>query len=392
MTLKIFHQVGHNANWNLDSMEQDGAGDGLILSPVHQPKHSIGNVSAEARGRSFFDPQFYLPSSKKKKLQTYSFFPENISGGFSTVDFSAHAFDAAVDCIDFQVEMGFDRLVIPARFFSQMVSDYQQQQEAYTLKPFLEYIRTLSVDKPVFMTLPLTSHMVADVKYREELLNWVTRFPEIHGVYAFVDNERDTKQVRDSDYLYESLAFFKSIVNADLELVIGYTNTEALLFSLLGDITLTFGTFENTRIFSIDKFLESDEGRRGPKARIYLPGLMNWVQYTQAKEIQRDLPEVWDGVYRSTSYGDAALASVTEPTFNQPGLYKHFFLVMYDQIKTLRAMSIVDRYGYLRAALKTAESSYAVIERGRIDLEVHGAGGHIQPWLSAINRYARGFL
>ena len=36
MSVKIYHQVGHFSNWNIDSFHEDHCGDGMILSPVHQ--------------------------------------------------------------------------------------------------------------------------------------------------------------------------------------------------------------------------------------------------------------------------------------------------------------------------------------------------------------------
>ena len=44
MSAKVYHQVGHNSNWNVESFEKDGCGDGLILSPVHQAPSMIDRL------------------------------------------------------------------------------------------------------------------------------------------------------------------------------------------------------------------------------------------------------------------------------------------------------------------------------------------------------------
>lgn len=390
--LSLYHQVGHNANWNISSLEDDGCGDGLILSPVHQPSNKINTLSSKTKNRSFLDPQFYLPNSQKKKLHTYEFFPEVISGGFKTIDFAAHATEAAKLCVDYQITNGFDRIIIPARYFDQMDPSYTDKQEAYTLNPFLEYLGSLSVDKPIFFTLPLTSHMVSNSKYRESLLNWLCKFPEINGVYTFVADERSTKQVQDSNYLYDYLSFLHELREADFELAIGYQNTEALLFSLLGDCAITMGSFENTRMFSIDKFLVSDDERRGPKARIYLPGLLNWVQIGQAKQIMNDFPDLWERVYMPTSYADTVLASTVDPTFNQAPLYKHFFSNFNDQISSLKPLSVHDRFKTIKESINAAMKNYNDIESNIFDFEKHASSDHLQPWLDTINKYYRDFI
>ncbi|MFV8781679.1 hypothetical protein ACNKU7_04575 [Microbulbifer sp. SA54] len=392
MTIKLYHQVGHNANWNIDSYSEDDVGDGLILSPVHQPIHQIENLDAEIKRTSFFDPQFYLPSSQKNKLQSYDFFPEVVSGGFSTIDFTTHAFDSAERCVNFQLLQGFDRIVIPARYYGQMVTDYEIKQEAYTVAPFLQCIRASRVEQPVYLTLPLTSHMVLDAEYRNRLLNWITSYPEIEGVYLFIDSDRGRKQIQESSLIYESLRFLKDLKLAELDVVVGYSNTESLLYGLVGDVSITCGSFENTRMFSLDKFLVSDDGRRGPKARVYVPGLLNWIQFSQAREVNEEIPGLWADIYQPSCYGDAAFSAVTEPTFNQPGLYKDYFINFSRQVDELASLDIAGRYDLLRNWLRSAEHYYSEIESARIDLELHGSGDHIQPWLSAINKYARDYI
>jgi hypothetical protein len=80
MALGLLHQVGHNSNWNVESFQTDGCGDGLILSPLHQAKATVEKLPPATRAASMFDPQFYLPSSRKPKLLTYPFFPEQVDG------------------------------------------------------------------------------------------------------------------------------------------------------------------------------------------------------------------------------------------------------------------------------------------------------------------------
>ena len=393
MSVKIFHQVGHIEKWNIDALTNDNAGDGLILSPVHQSKAVIEKMDSSLKQRAFFDPQFYLPSSQKKKLQQYNFFPDVIASGFSTVDFSSRTAECAKMCIDFQIENDFDRIIIPARYFDQMDPQYTQKQESFSYIPFLQDLTKRNQQvKPIFATLPLTSHMVSNEIYRTNILNWITQHPEISGCYLIVDHQRKKKQVDDDSFLKNYLSFCKELLEAELELVIGYQNTESLLFTLLGDITLTMGSFENTRMFSLDKFVESDEDRRGPRARIYLPGLMNWIQIRQAKDIRENYPDIWEKIYYPTSYGDAALNNPKEPTFNQPDLYRHYFVAFSSQVKELANCTIEDRYKELRSRIKIAMEIYNELEEDFFDFEIHGNSEHLQPWLDAIGGFYRSHI
>lgn len=392
MSITLFHQVGHNANWNLESLQGDNCGDGLILSPVHQTIDSIRRVPAGVRARSLFDPQYYLPNSQKAKLNTYDFFPETLSGGFSTVGFSAIARESAQRCVAFQLEQDFAGIVIPARHFSEMNPDYTEDQAAYTVEPFLREISEVGTDKQIWLTLPVTSAMIRHVGYRTSLLNWVTSYPEITGVYVIIECERETKQIQSREDLTSQLEFVTELREADLNVIVSHSNTESLLFSLVEGCAITFGSFENTRMFSIDKFVSSMEERRGPRARIYLSGLLNWIQFVQARMISQDAPDIWARVYAPNQYGDEALRSPTEPFFNQPVLYKHYFLCFAAQVRELEALPITGRYELLRRWLTDAIALDQELERRHFDLERHGRGNHLQPWLDVISSYYRRHL
>ena len=388
MKLGLFHQVGHNSNWNIESLTEDNCGDGLILSPVNQSMRAVEKLKDTVKSKSFFDPQFYLPSSKKSKLSTYPFFPETIADGFSTTDFLSVADESAKQCVAFQINQRFKAVIIPARFFDQMYPDYTDRQDAMTVKPFIKSIRKYRTRPPVFLTLPVTSHMVQHADYRTMLLNWVTSFPEVDGIYVIFNHERSTKQIQDADFLVNLLHFLSEIKQADLQLLVGCLNTESLLLGLLGDIDVAFGTFENTRRFSIDKFVKSDEDIRGPRPRIYLNGLLNWVRFDQAKLIKKNAPELWSKIYQPTTYAEHVFAAAVEPHFTQPHLYKHHLLTLASQFDELKAEA--NYSGVLKKLnkwLSEAKENYAEIAEIPIELDVHGGDGHITPWVQAIKTY-----
>ena len=392
MSVKLYHQVGHSANWNIASFETEGCGDGLILSPVHQNRDQVEALSKDVRKHALFDPQYYLPNSPKAKLATYEFFPEQISDGFSTKDFPLLALQSAELCVGFQVACDFEGIVIPARFMDQMSPKYFERQEEYTVLPFLKALSKAGISRPVHLTLPITAAMLRDEDFHVQLLNWVTGFPEISGVYVLVNDDRTTKQIRSREFLSAYLEFAHALSNAGLRVLAGHLNCEAVLLTLIDGVDVTFGSFENTRMFSLDKFIETDEERRAPKPRIYLPALLNWIQFDQAIQIRDDEPGLWAQLYRSTGHADVVLAAPVEPYFNQPGLYKHHFLCMHEQIKTLSKDSVVQRYQSLREHIREGIALYQRIEEMPLDLDPHGRGEHLPVWLDCLNAFYRRHL
>lgn len=376
MSIRLLHQVGHNAKWNIDSFEAEGRGHGLILSALHQSKDSVEKLSAATRAASLFDPQFYLPSSQKPKLLQYPFFPEAVGGGFNTSSFKGHALGVAKACLDFQRSLGFQRLVIPTRFIDQLYSHYVDMQKAFTVEAFVD----AGGNDPLSLSLAVTAPMIEDGVFRTKLLNWITSYPSVDHVYLMYQHTRDTKQIADDAFLRAAHDFFAEIQGTGLSLTVGYTNTECLLFSVLDDIELTIGAFENTRIFSIDKFVVSEEERRGPKARIYLPGLLNWVQFEDARQIKSKAPKVWEAIHTPTEHSEQALAQAIDPTFNQPPLYKHYFVVMSSEFETLAKMDRQARLARLKARVAGARRRYKEIEDAGIILERHGRGSHLPAW------------
>lgn len=376
MSLRLLHQVGHNAKWNIDSFEDEGCGNGLILSPLHQSKDSVERLDSNTRAASIFDPQFYLPSSQKPKLMQYPFFPEAVGGGFNTSSFKTHALAVAQECLDFQRAQGFQRLVIPTRFINQLYSDYVDRQKAFTVEAFVEAAK----GEALCLSLAVTAPMIEDAGFRRKLLNWITSYPSVDHVYLMYQHERDTKQIADADFLRSAHDFFAEIQGTGLGLTIGYTNTECLLYSVLDNIELTIGAFENTRIFSIDKFVVSEEERRGPKARIYLPGLLNWLQFDDARRIKAEAPKVWASIHTPTSHSEQALAQAIDPTFNQPPLYKHYFLVMQGEFSALTSMDRPARIARLKVRVAGARRAYKAIEEAGVILERHGRGTHLAAW------------
>lgn len=384
--MKVYHQAGHNSKWNIDSFEIDHTGDGVIFSPVHFPKDRFEGIKEETKKVSLFDPQFYIPDSQKAKLHSYDFFPEKLTNGFSTSDFEAVAHQAAEMCLTFQIEHEFESILVPARYYSELVTDYVARQKAFSVEPFLAEIEKRKVDKKIFLSLPMTIAMIQDSNYCTEVLNWITSYPEIHGVYLLTEMAESSKQIKTFEKLQAQIQFIKNLQGANLKVIVGYCNTEATILSALNPYALTIGAYENTRNFSIDKFLEDESEVRGPAARIYFPNLLNWMRYDTAIEIREDHPTLWKKIYSSTDYCERIFRD-GRPHFTKPELYKHHFSLMSGDLKALSKKSTVDRIAELKARIKTALQFYREINDARIALfDQNCSGEHLPIWNRVLNK------
>ncbi len=386
----IFHQSGHQSKWNKDSF-QEGIGDGIILSPVHCNYEKVVQLEPELKAKCFFDPQFYVPDSQKWKLNSYPFFPEQIADGFSTRDFAAVAYDTAQQCVDFQIGNGFRGLIIPTRYYNEMITDYIPKQKAFSVEPFLSYIQKNGIETEVFLTLALTSAMINDEKYRIQLLNWITSYPEIAGVYLIVNFDEPLKQICDMKKISDYMDFIGELAEADLRVICGYCNTESLLCAMNDPFAVTLGAYENTRRFSIDKFLDDESDARGPAPRIYFPGLLNWVRYDTAMEIRVDLPELWNRIYTPTSWSEAVFKrgdKGTRPHFTQPYLYQHHFKLIHDQLRRIADQKgRDDKIALMQKWITEANGLYEEIQNnGVLFFDNNCKGVHLPGWNRVLRR------
>lgn len=381
--MKVYHQAGHNSVWNFSSFNDDSTGDGIILSPVHLKSDKVIELDPELKKQCLFDPQFYIPGSQKTKLHSYEFFPERFMDGFSTADYSAIAYDIADACVDFQMENNFESIIIPARFYPELFTDFIPRQKAFTVEPFLNRLEQCNNSKNVFLTLPLTIPMIMDdEQFRTNLLNWITSYQEIDGIYLLINFNEQRKQVSNFKKLFSYVEFIQQAINADLKVISGYCNTEGLIFSTLDLYAVTIGAYENTRRFSIDKFLESDMIRQGPAPRLYFPKLLNWIRFETAEEIREDYPDLWERIYTPTDYAENLFNSLKRPHFTKPELYKHHFLLISEQYELLNNLpSQTDRIVSLINDISMANDLYGQINSsGVLMTDVNCKGEHLAVW------------
>lgn len=387
----IYQQAGHNTVWNIESLRDDAACDGIIFSPVHLPSTKLDNVSSEIKKKSLFDPQFYVPDSQKSKLHTYEFFPEKMMAGFKTKDFQVVAHESARLCLDYQIKNEFKSVVIPCRYYTDMVSDYIGKQKAFSVEPFLSEVAKRKTKNEIYLTLPLTAGMLQDEQFRVEILNWITSYPEIDGIYLLVSFNEPSKQLKDYAKLSGYIDFINDLAEAGLKVICGYCNTEGVVLASLDIEAITVGAYENTRGFSIDKFLDDDQIKRGPAPRIYFPKLLNWIRYDTAIEIREDYPSLWSEIYTETDYTEKIFATKQRPHFNNPNLYKAHFLLKANLYKGILMFNGDDRINYTLQLLKQASELYVEIKKGGIIFfDANCGGDHLPIWNRALKKMKQG--
>ncbi len=391
--MKVYHQLGFRYNWNIDSLN-NGVGDGVIFSPVNIEAEKIQRETLSLRQSSFLDPQVYLLSDAKPTLTSYPYYPGNIKIDFNTDDLTEYNKRLAELCINFQLECDFQYVVIPNRYYEEMPSKFYELSLENFVYPFLEYKNLKGIDKPFLLSIIVKQVMIEDENKRNELLNWLTGLPEIVGVYVIFENRFTSKQIKDFEYLKNVLAFIQVLKNNEMEVHIGYSNTESFVYSAAMPDSITIGSYENLRSFKISRFENSENGgMRGPNARLYSSRLLQWVDYNYIQAMKSLVANYLD-FFDDSEYKPLMfdLGADREKDykwhFTKPEPYKHYFKIYTEQVKAL-PNDQQSRIDSLLSQIDSALSNFSVIKR-TVRLDENSDDSHLAIWLNALQAFRIG--
>lgn len=384
--MKVFHQTGFRDNWNRECYLK-GIGNGLIFSPINIDSDKLIALDQALKISGFLDPQLYLLNEAKGTLDTYPYFPGNLKPDFTTPDLDNSHLQMAQLCVDYQMKNNFNYLVIPTRYYADNPTSYFIQSTDYFIAPFCDYVRSNAIKKKILLSVIVKSIMLSDEEKRNEVLNWITGHQQVDGVYLIFENNFNSKQIKDFDYLLNALRFIRVLKENQMEVHLGYTNTEALLYSIAMPDSITIGSYENLRSFGIKRFQDLENGpMRAPRARLYSSKLLQWLDY-QYVEAMRTLISGYEDYFDESEFGPLMFRPEYNWQFQKPEPYKHYFYVFDKQVKLL-PNNQSDRIDALKDNIRNAVVLFRNIENDVL-LDDDSNGSHLPTWFNVINAYQK---
>jgi hypothetical protein len=383
----LFHQLGHNYIWSIDSF-CNGVGDGIILGPRYMEMEKVIALPAWIRQQAMFDPQFYLPNSSEGFLSTYPFFPRVLARGFSTTEWTAElAYESAFRCLDFQAQMDFSSVVIPTRFTEGMPGSYIENQTQLFVDPFVQACREQNIQKPCLLQLVLNDQMIKDQDYRRNLLNWATGIEDLGGVYLIFPWSSNRKQIIDIEFLISVMTFVHHLKATGMTVILGYMNTESLLYLASDPDAVTMGSYENLRMFGIRPYQPKEEKTiRGPNARIYASQLLQWIEHEYLGTIIRSIPN-GGALFDDNEHRLLMFEPSYKWHFSKPEPYKHYFSSFSQQFHRLITYTGHDRFDAIRYEVQRAIRNYRNLEDAGVVFNIDSSGNHLGPWMTALNQF-----
>jgi hypothetical protein len=384
--MKVYHQTGFRESWNRESYLR-GFGNGLIFSPINIDSDKLLNFESRLKVNSFLDPQLYLLNEAKGTLDTYPFFPGNLKPDFSTPDLDNSHIQIAKLCVDYQVVNDFNYLIIPTRYNDSNPTSFFMQSTDFFVLPFCDYIKSKSIDKKILLSVIIKPIMLTDQDKRDEVLNWITSHQQVDGVYLIFENNFNSKQIKDFDYLFQALRFIRILKENQMEVHIGYTNTEALLYSIAMPESVSMGSYENLRSFAIRRFKDAEKTpMRAPKARLYSSQLFQWIDYEYIGAM-RELISSYEGYFDDSEFRPLIFSPEYSWHFAKPEPYKHYFSVFTEQITSLPDNQLA-RVEHLKDHMLNAIKLFQEIQ-SKVLLDDNSDGSHLATWLNVMNAYQK---
>jgi len=168
---------------------------------------------------------------------------------------------------------------------------------------------------------------------------------------------------------------------------LGYTNTEALLYSIAMPDSVTVGSYENLRSFGIKRFQDLEKSQmRAPNARLYSSQLIQWVDYEYIQAMKKLIPN-YELYFDDSEFKPLMFKPEFKWHFAKPEPYKHYFYVFDRQIKNL-SKTQEERINGLKASIKNALKLFKEIENNVL-LDEDSDGSHLPTWFNVINAFQK---
>jgi hypothetical protein len=222
---------------------------------------------------------------------------------------------------------------------------------------------------------------------RSELLSWATGNQEVSGIYLIFDNNYYSKQIKDPEYLAGALRFIRALRINDMEVHIGYSGLEGLLFSVADPTSVSVGSYENLRSFGTARLVSREPSVvRGPRPRIYSGKLIQWIEDTYIPPL-RELTPSWQGLFDDSPYLEYLLNPASSLNFQRSEIYKHYFYVFSKQVSSLPSLS--DRTEFLKDRISEALALFGEIQSTGVFLDSDSDSSHLPAWMNSLSMFER---
>lgn len=387
--MKIFHQLGHNQKWGLDSYFQNEVGDGFIFCAYNTAYDKFGGDI------SGYSPEKYMPISMLD-LQYYGYKASNGLGSLDTYKFHpCHSSnqkntllpdpEVIKEGVNFQIKSGLKTILIPNKYWDKKEGE-KLVQIINTLNDYVKRNRKDGIQ--YYMTVSFSDADIKDDVWVEKILSCLTDMDKVFDGYYILSGsyvEYKKKISIDFDYHTNLLRIFSTLNKQGFKTIYGYANWDSVLFYALTDIDgISIGTYENLRKFDIRRFTEGMGG--GPsKGWYFSEKLLNMVRSQDLIPLRRS--GALDFIRNQENiFSDIILDENYVWDNGKPDVHKNYLLAISKILKELSSYkNINERASVLLAKVDAARELYKKLHDQKINLLDESADYHLSTWHSFLS-------
>jgi hypothetical protein len=379
--MSAYHQMGHDSENLLwaDGLDQYR---GAILSPVNYRQEKVAAQILWARQRgefeTVFDPQLYVPNSERGCLREWPYFPDDVD----TADLASDAWwerllDSLVEiCTTIRPTAVCSPAIMPATYpddyFARMVSIGDQLFTRLDGSG-LRSVQTAVVGMPELATAdrPMA---IASI---------LSKSLASHIYLVLVSRTEPRRELIEVEEIKGAMRLIAAMQAAGLEVTVGFSSSDVLLWKAAGASHCATGKFFNLRRFTRTRFEEPGGTGGGQLPYWFEESLMAFLRQS---DVQRIMPMELPGLEPSPNpFGLQILAQMAaEPDRAWLALAWRQFMFWFVDVENRLGTGAVNS----AALLRNADSNWRTLDDADFFMEERrNDGGWIRPWRRAVAEF-----
>jgi len=310
--MSAYHQIGNDSESMI--LEKDlSKFAGAILSPVnYSPVDTLKQCARFRKEKPqfdiVFDSQLYIPDSEKGQLSQWGYFPND----YATADKTS--MDWWQSMVDKVIE--HTRAFSPSAICSPAFSPRMFDDEYYDLIVQIgNYLcgKLEGTSTRAMLTALVGLDDVGRNNRHLAIATILSRFAGKQVYLVFADRQPPRLERTDSQGLEGAMRLVALLVRSGLEVTVGFTSSELLLWKYAGAQHVASGKFFNLRRFTLGRW-DNDEKKGGKQIWYWFePALLAFLREADIRRYQRESLAI-DSSHVDNPISQSMLKKMTQPT------------------------------------------------------------------------------
>ncbi len=394
--MALYIQHGHGKSDKIETALDDGTIGGVIFGARNEKPDRLEAYVNKIRENFdgcelLLDPQFYVSTlnpPNDRYLPEYPYYSESRTA--SDFGGARRTRQYVKDTLDFQVALGFDRLVSPTIIFNSF-SNRWHQIALNLADASLEHHASLTNPPPLLLSFVFTEEALAAGEEVNGFLDTVTQEDwDMDGFYLVVARSADGYSQRfESQYLARLLYMVHALGHINgLRVVCGYSDFVGIPLRAVGADVFATCWSQSLRQFRRKSFVKQRAGGGQARVRYSSGPLCNSILLSELQSIYEAgrLDDVLSDVFLDNMISNSP--QPTEGGWTTPISQQHHWQTLHSLDARLSGRVRIDLENTVRW-LRDADGLYLLLEAAGVQFDRNAGRDHLMEWVRAIAEFQR---